>query len=794
MSIVQELKRRNVFRVAVAYIVAAWVIIEVSSLILDVYESPDSVIRIIVALLALGLPFALVFAWAFEVTPEGIKRESEVDRSLSATHFTAKRLDLLTIAMVVVAVGLFSIDRFWPETLGNSTVSSAATNETERGVVWATQQLLELNRLRDLGDARAAFAIAKELAPILTDESTAKDLWEGISWSGDIESEPAGARVLRQSILNPDSGWEELGMTPLQDVRFALNDGYRLVFKLAGYRDVEILDARLWPTKWTQAPVSGPIKLDPVDVLPEKMVRIPGFTHDLVEYADYFMDRYEVTNREYQRFVATGGYESREFWTHTFAGDGKEIPWEEAVMQFVDRTGRPGPSTWSGGVYPDGLGDHPVSGVSWYEALAYAKFIGKEMPTWSHHKWARRFYSESSWLIASRSNFGGIGTRPVGENRAMTTMGVYDLAGNVREWAWNGTGQDEKVTAGGAWSDAYYHAEDLIPKSPWDRDSTHGLRLIRTFDADDKLARLQQPVRPLERRDYSKEQPIPDSEFAIYRRMYAYDSLPLDAEVIEVETFDHWIRERVAFDLPYGERGGAFLYIPKNAEPPYETVIYWPGDPVLEQHSVDEEFVPAFDFIVRSGRALAQPIFKGAFDRDDSNFSINQDSLWPTRESTTSTSFRDFQIKWMQELSRTIDYLETRDDMETDRLGYYGFSWGGAAAPIVLALEDRRIDAAVLHVGGLDDYYFLPEVDPFNFLSHVRVPVLMINGEFDVGFPLALSQKPMFDRLATEPDHKKLYVTPTAHFVPRDVLIRETLDWFDRYLGAEIDVGRTNMD
>ena len=70
MSIVQELKRRNVFRVAVAYVVAAWVIIEVSSLILDIYESPDSVIRIVVALLALGLPFALFFAWAFEATPE----------------------------------------------------------------------------------------------------------------------------------------------------------------------------------------------------------------------------------------------------------------------------------------------------------------------------------------------------------------------------------------------------------------------------------------------------------------------------------------------------------------------------------------------------------------------------------------------------------------------------------------------------------------------------------------------------------------------------------------------------
>ena len=110
MSLFEELKRRNVFRVAVAYVVSAWVIIEVSSLILDIYESPDSVSRIIVALLALGLPFALVFAWAFEVTPDGIKRESEVDHSSAESVQTARRLDFLTMGMVVLAVLIFSAD------------------------------------------------------------------------------------------------------------------------------------------------------------------------------------------------------------------------------------------------------------------------------------------------------------------------------------------------------------------------------------------------------------------------------------------------------------------------------------------------------------------------------------------------------------------------------------------------------------------------------------------------------------------------------------------------------------
>ena len=777
--------------------VAAWVIIEVSSLILDIYESPDSVIRIVVALLALGLPFALFFAWAFEATPEGIKRESEVDRSRSITHQTAKRLDLLTIAMVVVGVGIFSTDRFLldqyhevspPVTLESmdhhEDASTVSTDDSDanRGVAWATLQLLEIDRLRDLGEYGSAFALATEVEPLLADDMAGEDLWTGFSWSTDIETNPAGAQVYRQPIDAAEDEWEDLGTAPLKSVRFAEGEGYRLRFELKGHRRVEILHTAIRGVEWRGVAPVNPVRLDPLDVLPEEMVRIPGFTHDLVDYADYFMDRFEVTNREYERFLTAGGYETPAYWSHAFVRDEKEVPWEEAVSSFVDRTGRPGPSTWRGGAYPTGQGDHPVSGVSWYEAAAYAKFVDKELPTQVHNNRARRFYRENSWLIAPRSNLGGDGPRPVGENRAMTTMGVYDLVGNVREWCWNKAGEDARGTKGGAWTDAPFHVDWIIPRSPWDQDSTHGFRLVRTFDDDEKLARLREPVEPGDRRDYGKEEPVSDAEFMIYRRLYAYDSLLLNAEVVAVDTFEHWTRERVAFDLPYGERGGAFLYIPNNTEPPFQTVVYWGGSGILESQSVDEEYLPAFNFLVRSGKAVAQPIFKGAFERDDSNFSITYDSVVAQSE---GTKYRDFQIKWVQDLSRTIDYLETREDVDSDRLGYYGFSWGGSTAPIVLAVEER-IDAAVLNVGGLwDSKRFLPEVDPFTFVTHVRNPVLMLNGQYDIVFPLETSQKPMFELLGTDPEHKKHYVTPASHIVPRDILIRETLDWFDRYFGAQ---------
>jgi DNA-binding winged helix-turn-helix (wHTH) protein/dienelactone hydrolase len=655
---------------------------------------------------------------------------------------------------------------------------------TDRRVLWATQQLLEIDRLQDRGEFGSAFALASEVEPLLAEDAISDEVWDSFSWSSDIETDPTGAPVYRQSVDAAPDEWEDLGITPLTTVRFAQGAGYRLRLELRGHRTVELLQTAIRGIPFIGLDPVKPIRLDPVDALPEEMVRIPGFTRDQVDYADYFMDRFEVTNRDYDQFVAAGGYEMPEYWTHDFEREGKAITWDEAVNHFVDRTGRPGPSTWSGGAYPTGQGDYPVSGVSWYEAAAYARFVNKELPTSIHHRNARRFYRSDSWLIAPRSNLGGDGPRPVGENRAMTTMGVYDLAGNVREWCWNEAGKDARVTIGGAWTDAPFHVGWIIPRSPWDRDSTHGFRLVRSFDDDEKLATLRGPREPRDRRDYRKEEPASDPELMIYRRLYAYDSLPLNAEVVAADEFEHWTREQVAFDLPYGERGGALLYIPNNVDPPFEAVIFWGGSGILSKQSVDEESLGHVSFLVRSGRAVARPIFKGAYERDDPDFGTTHASL---RAQSEGTKFRDYQIKWVQDLSRTIDYLETREDFKTDTLGYYGHSWGGAAAPIVLAVEER-IDAAVLNVGGLNDRNrFLPEADPLNYLTGVRSPVLMLNGEYDIVFPLETSQIPMFELLGTDPKHKKHYVTPSSHVVPHDVLIRETLDWFDRYLDGARD-------
>ena len=147
-----------------------------------------------------------------------------------------------------------------------------------------------------------------------------------------------------------------------------------------------------------------------------------------------------------------------------------------------------------------------------------------------------------------------------------------------------------------------------------------------------------------------------------------------------------------------------------------------------------------------------------------------------------SNDHREHVLRWHQDFRRSLDYLETRADVDSDRFGYYGISWGGLSAGYALAIDDR-FKAAALNVPGLIPLPTQPGVDVFNFLPRVMVPVLMMNGEYDQIFPLETSAKPYFDFLGTDESDKKHFIAAGGHGLPFIDVTRETLNWFDRYLG-----------
>src|SRR6056297_598572 len=115
MSLFTELKRRNVFRVGLFYIVSAWLVVQVAETILPMFDVPDVALRAIVLILALGFPVALVFSWIFELTPGGIRREKDVDVTPATKQQTAHKLNVATLIAAVLAIGLIIVDRLMPE-------------------------------------------------------------------------------------------------------------------------------------------------------------------------------------------------------------------------------------------------------------------------------------------------------------------------------------------------------------------------------------------------------------------------------------------------------------------------------------------------------------------------------------------------------------------------------------------------------------------------------------------------------------------------------------------------------
>ncbi len=487
-----------------------------------------------------------------------------------------------------------------------------------------------------------------------------------------------------------------------------------------------------------------------------------------------------MTNAEYKAFVDAGGYERRELWKQPFARDGETLSWKAAMPHFRDSTGRPGPATWILGDYPEGEADHPVRGVSWYEAAAYAEFRGKSLPTLYH--WALAALPDSevaeplSPAIVPQSNMGGTGPAPVGSHPGISYAGAYDMAGNVYEWVWNAE-RDRRYLLGGAWSDPGYTVTDRAAESPWRRLPKYGFRCA-LYTGGEPPETLRAAL-DLPEPDFYGAPEVPDEVAEAIKRIASYDRTPLNARV--EGTIEHpWAREeRVTVDAAYGgERLTLFLYLPSRHEAPYQTVVWFPGTEIFDERDTTRWAGYTMDmlrFFLKSGRAVVLPIYAGTLERNDGR----------TRERVANpNSLRELLFQWRKDLGRTLDYLEEREDFDGDRVAYAGLSLGAAVGPIMLSLEDR-FRAAMLWSGGL---YRLPTPEGVQNLvdaaRRTEVPVLMLNGRYDFSFRVETLQVPMFELLGTPPEHKRHVIYDAGHWpFPRSEFVKENLDWLDRYLG-----------
>jgi hypothetical protein len=575
-----------------------------------------------------------------------------------------------------------------------------------------------------------------------------------------LVTEPPGASVHVDNYLGPGGRWAPLGATPLHEPLLPYGS-YRMRITKDGYVPVEI-SAGIQPRS---------IALAPVDQAPDGMTLVKGGPFSVgvarrVVLPDFWIDKQEVTNREFKRFVDAGGYRNAKYWKERFGNEGRELSFDEAMGRFRDGTGQTGPATWELGSYPEGHADFPVAGISWFEALAYANFVGKTLPTVYH--WYRAAPpDELSSDILRLSNFDGKGPLKAGTGHGLGPWGTFDMAGNVKEWCANQVeGTTLRFILGGGWNEPSYRYIEPDAQNPWDRQGTFGMRLVKD------LGPAPHAAAPVARvyGDPNSVVPVSDELFEGYRRSYTYDRTPLNARVENTDdSSPYWRKETLSFDAAYaGERVPAYLFLPKNATAPYQTIVLFPSGFARAASTSRELDFARFDFIIRSGRALIYPVYQGTFERR-------------RPESGGPNEMRDLHVQWAKDFFRAVDYLETRPDIDKERLGYYSLSMGAYFGPIPVALEPR-IKVAVFAAGGLR-FGYPPEIQPANFMPRVTVPVLLINGRDDFQTPLE-AQRRLIELLGTPPERKRHVALEGGH-VPNDFrgFVREVLDWFDRYLG-----------
>jgi formylglycine-generating enzyme required for sulfatase activity len=342
-----------------------------------------------------------------------------------------------------------------------------------------------------------------------------------------IETEPAGAQVFWKDYETPTATWRLAGTTPLKDVKVP-RDYLRLEVRREGYQTIE-LAVPMFTLRLV--PITQHLKLDPVGRVPPNMVRIPRATTNVQivgidkygprEVPEFLIDKFEVTNKQFKAFVDANGYNNPAYWTVPIRDGRKVIPLTAALAHFRDRTDRLGPSSWEAGIYPDGAADQPVTGISWYEAAAYAAFVHKQLPTVFH--WAAVADTSRSEFLLPLSNFNHKAPTSVGSLGGFSTFGVYDLAGNAREWTYNQSGDsDQRFILGGGWSDPSYAFNDSFSQPSLDRSDSNGLRCITELADNESTAGLRQSL-SMDFRDYWQEKPVNDATFATFARQFIYD-------------------------------------------------------------------------------------------------------------------------------------------------------------------------------------------------------------------------------------------------------------------------------
>jgi len=614
-----------------------------------------------------------------------------------------------------------------------------------------------------------------------------------------VTSEPSGAQVYLKR-FSPDAAGnfpprQLVGTTPIRDLRIARGQYLLYVEKDGFAKTAQTISGTLLRGGGMTSippPLAIEQKLLAADRVPDGMTLVTGGDYRLRAWArptdakvrldDFLIDQYEVSNQDYKEFINAGGYLKKQYWTYPFIKDGKTLTWEEGIQEFEDRTGLPGPRTWSSQNFPEGKANHPVTDVSWYEAAAYAAFRDKQLPTifqWEKAARNGRVAAPTNYMpwgsfypgdtLEWRANFERDGTIPVDSFEfGMSPFGAYNMAGNVSEWCLNETSEGF-ISAGGAWGEPAYTFANYGRFPGFYTSNKRGFRCAINLGSTGNQGNL--------RIEINKEIPVysrsSDQDFARWVKAYDYVKSPLDPQLEKQET-DAWTRERITFNGANGERAIAYLYLPRNFPRPLQVIHLLPATDVeVGQRSADRAAEAWLATEIKSGRAVFIVVLKGYIERLRPAGFVEPDR--------TTAEYRDKMVNWMTDLRRGLDYLETRNDIDSKKIAICGPS-AGASVGLILAAVDRRYASVFLAGAGIRKSYTqsIAEANVVNFAPHVRGPILILQGRYDENLAWKAEFEPLYKLLSSP---KRFILYDGGHAPPMELFATTIHRWLDETLG-----------
>lgn len=580
--------------------------------------------------------------------------------------------------------------------------------------------------------------------------------------------------------IKGDSLYRNIGLTPIDSIDVPrIRDSYLLKLEHNG---VSYIENAIFNHKYNLPAKKFQLPQNHKAFLGKDFNRmwLQGVQFNNIKIDPFTISKSEVSNEEYQEFVDDGGYIDPKFWDFPIMIGNRSYDFKSTLKLFTGKYGKPGPADWSYGKFPSGLENHPVTGISWFEAKAYAKYRKLDIP--NVFQWLYTSGTGFSGIydseVIDNSNFSSNQMREVTDSRG-SANGINNIAGNVKEWLHNpfGDKKDEYSILGGSYQEPSYYVKNYASLPPLDRSIGNGIRLVKNLNQNQKTPNKTLVV-PDFYRDITSERNVSDEVFEVFKSQFEYKKEALDVSTnISNDFKDGYTLETFSMSTTYDSKESLFGYIiySNNYDDRYNPVIIVPSARAILNKTVNElpeTILSQFKYLIDEGYAIFHPIYFNTYSRERAV------DTWLPNE---SEEYKEMIVKWGQDYKRSLDYLETRKDFKFKNLSYYGYSLGSRYANIFLAI-DNRVKSAFLVVGGLRMQRSKKEIDEHYYLRRVKTPIFHIVGKLDATLGYEDVYLPWKKLVGTDlKDLRTLELEDFGHGIPKDTIVKYHKNWIEKY-------------